>query len=60
MPATALGSARAKPFTPNNAAEIACTQNPSGGLSTVTEPPGSNDPKKKFEGEVSIDLTVAA
>jgi hypothetical protein len=59
-PANAWGRARANPFTPNTYADAACTQNPRGGLSTDTEPPGSNEAKKKLRHEVSMLCTVAA
>ena len=59
-PARALGSARARPLTPNSAADPDSIHSPSGGLSTDTDPPGSNATKKKLCHEVSMLLTAAA
>ena len=59
-PARAFGRASAKPVTPKKYALSACTQKPSGGLSTESEPPGSKAAKKKLCQETSMLLTVAA
>ena len=46
-------------WKPKIAALTVCNHSPTGGLSTVTNPPGSDDTKKKLCSEPSIDLTAA-
>ena len=58
-PAIASGSSRLSGEKPNSFALAACTHSASGGLSTVTSPPGSNDANRKLCSERSIDLTPA-
>ena len=55
----ASGSSRLSGEKPNSFALAACTHRASGGLSTVTRPPGSNETKRKLCHERSIDLTPA-
>ena len=56
-PAIASGSSRLRGEKPNSFALAACSHSPSGGLSTMTSPPGSNDTKMKLCSECSIDFT---
>ena len=58
-PAIALGSRRLIGPKPKTFALMACAQRASGGLSTLTSPPGSYATKKKLWSEPSIDLTAA-
>ena len=46
-PASACGSNTATPLNPSSRALRACSHRPSGGLSTVTKPPASNDAKEE-------------
>ena len=55
----ASGSSRLSGEKPNSFALSACTHRPSGGLSTVTSPPGSKETNTKLCHERSIDLTPA-
>ena len=59
IPRIASGSSRLSGEKPNSFALAVCTHRPSGGLSTETRPPGSNDTKKKLCSERSIDLSPA-
>ena len=55
----ASGSSRLSGEKPNTFALAACTHSASGGLSTVTRPPGSNETNRKLCHERSIDFTPA-
>ena len=55
----ASGSSRLSGEKPNSLALAACTHSASGGLSTVTRPPGSKDTNRKLCSERSIDFTPA-
>ncbi len=46
---SACGSRMLNPLYPSTFAQAAWIQRATGGLSTVTYPAGSNDPKKKFD-----------
>ena len=53
------GTSRLSAEKPKIFALIACSQRPSGGLSTVISPLGSAATKKKLCNDRSIDLTAA-
>jgi hypothetical protein len=58
-PMIASGSSRLRGEKPNNFALTTCTHSASGGLSTVTSPPGSKETNRKLCHERSIDRTPA-
>ena len=58
-PAIASGSSRLRGEKPNTFALVACTHSPSGGLSTMTSPPGSKDTNTKLCNERDIERTPA-
>ena len=58
-PAIAFGRRRLIGPKPKTFALRACTHRASGGLSTLTSPPGSYATKKKLCSKPSIDLTAA-
>ena len=59
-PARAWGSIRLRPENPKTLALATCSQKPSGGLSMVTKPPGSNALNRKLCQLCSMLLTAAA
>jgi hypothetical protein len=55
----ASGNSRLSGWKPKIAALTVWSHSPSGGLSTLTSPPGSEETKKKLCSDSSIDLTAA-
>ena len=59
-PQTADGPRTDHDDNPNTLTDAACSQKANGGLSTVTQPPGSNEAKKKFDQLCVIERAAAA
>jgi hypothetical protein len=59
VPKIACGKVTDHLLAPNTADGIACTQNDTGGLSTMTSPILSKEPKKKLPQLLSMEATVA-
>ncbi len=55
----ASGKSTLSGVMPNTLALSTCTHSPSGGLSIVISPPGSNETNRKLCSDCSIDFTPA-